>query len=91
MDFAQNVANDTFLPLGGCLISIFAAYAWKKHNLSAEISQGYPGYEGSFVQKYLNFAITIICPLILGTMFIMTLFNTFFGINLGAAILDLLM
>lgn len=89
MDFAQNVANDTFLPLGGCMISIFAAYVWKKENLNEEISMGYPGFIGSFVQKYINFAITILCPLVLGTMFLLTLLDTFFGINVGSAILAL--
>ena len=82
MDFAQNVANDTFLPLGGCLISIFAAYVWKTKNLNEEIAKGYPGYMGSFVQKYLNFAVTILCPVVLGTMFLLTFLQTFFGINL---------
>jgi len=89
MGFAQNVANDTFLPLGGCLISIFAAYVWKKHNLNEEIGQGFKGYEGSLVQKYISFAITILSPVILGTLFILTLFQTFFGINLGALLLEL--
>ena len=87
MTFVGHVANDTFLPLGGCLISIFAAYAWKKHNLSDEIAQGYPNYKGSFVEMYINFAITILCPLILGIIFILTLFQTFFGINLGDLIM----
>ncbi|WP_421879635.1 sodium-dependent transporter [Marinoscillum sp.] len=82
MDFAQNVANDTFLPLGGCLISIFAAYAWKTKNLNEEIAKGYPGYMGSFVQKYLNFAVTILCPIVLGTMFLLTFLQTFFGVSL---------
>ncbi len=82
MDFAQNVANDTFLPLGGCMISIFAAYFWKKKNLNEEIAQGYPGYMGSFVQKYLNFAISILCPAVLGTIFLLTFLQTFLGITL---------
>lgn len=86
MDFAQNVANDTFLPLGGCMISIFAAYVWKKENLADEISNGYEGFKGSFVQKYINFAITVLCPIVLGTMFLLTLLETFFGINLAEAL-----
>lgn len=89
MDFAQNVANDTLLPLGGCLISIFAAYIWKTKNLNKEIEAGFPTFAGSFVEKYLNFAITILCPLVLGIMFILTLFQTFFGIHIGKMILDL--
>ncbi|MFY0605264.1 MAG: sodium-dependent transporter [Cyclobacteriaceae bacterium] len=83
MDFAQNVANDTFLPLGGCLISIFAAYAWKSKNLNEEIAKGYPNYMGSFVQKYLNFAVLYLCPFVLGTMFFLTLLQTFFGIDVA--------
>ncbi|MTI19598.1 sodium-dependent transporter, partial [Fulvivirga sp. RKSG066] len=76
MTFIGHVANDTFLPLGGFLIVSFAAYVWKKENLNAEISQGFESYEGSFVQKYINFAITFICPTILGVLFILTLFQT---------------
>ncbi|MFT7196281.1 MAG: NSS family neurotransmitter:Na+ symporter [Marinoscillum sp.] len=90
MDLAQNIANDSFLPLGGCLISIFAAYAWKTQNLNAEIAKGYPNYEGSFVQKYLTFAILYLCPIVLGTMFILTVSQTFFGVNLGKMIINLL-
>ena len=82
MDFVGNVANDTLLPLGGCLISIFAAYAWKTKNLNEEIAIGYPGYKGSFVETYLNFAIMFLCPLVLGTMFLLTFLQTFFGVEL---------
>lgn len=82
MDFAQNVANDTFLPLGGCLISIFAAYLWKTKNLNKEIAEGYPNYKGSLVEKYITLAVTLICPLILGTLFLLIFLQTFFGINL---------
>ncbi len=82
MSFVGHVANDTFLPLGGFLISIFAAYVWKKANLSEEISQGYPDYKGSFVEKYINFAISYLCPTILGGLFVLTVLSRFFGINL---------
>ena len=82
MSFAGHVANDTLLPLGGCLISIFAAYAWKKHNLIEEISQGAPNFKGSIVAKYIDFAISYLCPAILGTLFILTVLSRFFGITL---------
>jgi len=82
MTFVENIASDTFLPLGGFMIVSFAAFIWKKHNLNEEIAQGYDGYMGSFVQKYINFAITFICPLILGVLFLLTLLQTFFGISL---------
>jgi len=83
MTFIGHVANDTFLPLGGCLIVIFAAFVWKKENLSNEISSGFEGYKGSFLEKYINFAITVFCPIVLGIMFITTVLSKFFNINLG--------
>lgn len=82
MSFVGHIANDTFLPLGGFLISVFAAYIWKKANLSEEISQGYPSYEGSFVEKYINFTISYLCPFILGSLFVLTVLSRFLGITL---------
>ncbi|MDX1629513.1 MAG: sodium-dependent transporter [Fulvivirga sp.] len=90
MTFVENIASDTFLPLGGFLIVSFAAYIWRKENLNEEISIGYEGFKGSFVQKYINFAITFVCPAILGILFLLTLLQTFFGISLGEKILNLL-
>jgi NSS family neurotransmitter:Na+ symporter len=83
MTFVGHVANDTLLPLGGCMIVIFAAYVWKKENLNAEIAVGYPN-RNKFVENYINFAVTYLCPIILGCMFILTVLNRFFGINLFA-------
>ena len=52
----------------------------EKENLSEEISKGNPEYKGSSVEKYINISISYICPLILGTIFIVTFLNKFFGI-----------
>jgi NSS family neurotransmitter:Na+ symporter len=76
------IANDTLLPLGGCMISFFAAHVWKKHNLDDELAEGAPGYKGSFVQKYLNFAISYLAPIVLGALFILTVLFKFFGISI---------
>ena len=76
------IANDTLLPLGGCMISFFAAHVWKKHNLDDELAQGAPSYKGSFVQKYLNFAISYLAPIVLGALFILTVLFKFFGISI---------
>ncbi len=81
LSFVGALANDTILPLGGCMIAFFAAHIWKKHNLDEELSQGAPGYEGSFVQKYLNFAIGYFAPVVLAVMFILTVLFKFFGIQ----------
>lgn len=82
MSFAQHVANDTLLPLGGFLISVFAAYAWKKHNLIEEISQGNDSFKGSLIAKFVDIAISFVCPAILGILFVLTVLSRFFGITL---------
>uniref|UniRef100_UPI00404714E9 sodium-dependent transporter n=2 Tax=Roseivirga sp. TaxID=1964215 RepID=UPI00404714E9 len=82
LSFIANVANDTLLPLGGCLIVFFAAHVWKKHNLDEELSHGAPNYKGSILQKYLNFAVGYLAPAVLGFIFILTVLKTYFGINI---------
>lgn len=82
LSFVGHVANDTLLPLGGCLIAFFAGHVWKKANLDEELAKGAPGYKGSFIQKYLNFAVSYLAPIVLGTLFVLTVLGTFFGINL---------
>lgn len=82
MDLIENIASDTFLPLGGFFITVFGAYIWKKHNLDEEIMQGFPGYKGSLVKKYLDVTLLFICPVILGIIFILTVAQKFFGIDL---------
>ena len=80
MQFIIDVSNDTLLPFGGFLITMYVSFVWKKRNLSDEISKGNPNYKGSLVEKYINFSITYICPLILGSIFLLTFLNKFFGI-----------
>ncbi|MEP0984976.1 sodium-dependent transporter [Ekhidna sp.] len=74
--------TDVLLMFGGFLIVTFAAYVWKKESLADEISQGYPGFNDSIIKKLLNFCISYLCPLVLGILFIVVVFNNFFGINL---------
>ena len=80
MQFIIDVSNDTLLPFGGFLITMYVAYVWKKKNLTDEISKGNPTYKGSLMEKYINFSVTFICPLILGSIFLLTFLNKFFGI-----------
>ena len=80
MDFVGHVSNDTLLPLGGFLIVLFAAYVWKKNNLNEEIETGHPGFKGTFIEKYIDFAISYLCPFVLGAIFLLTILSRFFGI-----------
>lgn len=82
LSFIASIANDSMLPLGGCLIAFFGAHVWKKHNLDEELAQGSPGYKGSFVQKYMNFAVSYLAPVVLGVLFVLTFLFKFFGISI---------
>jgi neurotransmitter:Na+ symporter, NSS family len=82
MTLVSDIANDSLLPLGGCLISFFGAYVWKKHKLNEEIAQGYPNYHGSFVEKFINLMVSYFCPIVLGIIFVLTVLDRFFGIAL---------
>jgi len=82
MDFVSLIANDSFLPLGGFLISVFTAYVWKKENFNMEMANGDEAIRGSWLQSYVDFAIGYICPLLLGSIFIITVLDNFLGIKI---------
>ncbi len=81
LDFVQHIGSDTMLPLGGFLMTIFAAYVWKKQNLNKEIEMGHPGFKGSFIEKFIDIMISYVCPVILGSIFVLTVLNRFFGVD----------
>jgi NSS family neurotransmitter:Na+ symporter len=82
MDFVGLIASDTFLPLGGFLIAVFTAYVWKKENFNAEMASGDEEIRGSWLQSYVDFAIGYICPILLGSIFIVTVLDNFLGIKI---------
>ena len=79
MSFFGNIA-DVLLLLGGSLIVFFAAHVWKTQNLNKELSEGYPEYEGSVIQKFLNFTISYLCQFILAVLFVLVVLSNFFGV-----------
>ncbi|MEQ9582795.1 MAG: hypothetical protein RIM68_11655, partial [Arenibacter sp.] len=83
LDLIEDIFSNIGLPLGGFMLSLFVAFKWKTKRLSEEIAQGNPGYEGSFIQKLVNFSITVICPIILGTIFLITMLTKFLGLDLA--------
>ncbi|MCH8019821.1 sodium-dependent transporter [candidate division KSB1 bacterium] len=82
MAMVVDVANSSLLPLGGCLISFFTAYIWKKENLNQELRIGNETFEGSFIEKYIGVAVCYLCPFILGVLFILTVLDLYFGIKI---------
>ncbi len=82
MDLVALIASDTFLPLGGFLISVFTAYVWKKENFNLELANGDESIKGSWLQSYVDFAISYICPLLLGIIFIITVLDNFLNVKI---------
>ena len=82
LDVVFDIFSDVGLPLGGFLMSIFIATKWKLHNFHKELESGNPSYKGSFMQKYLSFAISYFAPVFLGLMFIITVLQKFFGVSI---------
>jgi NSS family neurotransmitter:Na+ symporter len=81
-DFLSFVSDmcDLSLTIGGCILCLFIRYRWKIANMNDELSIGNPTFVGSFVQKYINFMITWICPVLLGLLSILIIYDKFVGL-----------
>ncbi len=82
MSFVALIASDTFLPLGGFMIAVFTAYIWKKENFNKELDEAKNPTEAAWLKSYVNFAISYICPILLGTIFIITVLDNFFNVKI---------
>lgn len=81
MDFVSDIASNTMLPFGGLMLSIFAIYVWKRRKLFRELSHGNPTLPSSFLAKYISFTLQYVVPPVLGTIFIVTILEIFFGVK----------
>ncbi|WNJ20771.1 sodium-dependent transporter [Pontibacter sp. G13] len=82
LDLINDVFSDTFLPLGGLILSLFLAYRWNLADMAKEIEQGNEGYIGSALNKYLDISIRFICPIILGGITLVTILEKFLSIQI---------
>ena len=83
MSFTALIASDSFLPLGGLLIAVFVAYVWRLQDFNQELAIEGAGQLSRWLQRYVNFALCYICPVILGLMFVVTMADNFFGLALS--------
>jgi len=81
-DLVYDVFYDTILPLNGFIVCLFVIYRWKSANLNKELMVGDDSFEGSFTQKYVNFALKTFIPVVLFFVFINTVLLKFFSISL---------
>jgi len=88
LDFVSEVFSDISLPLGGCLMTYFIATRWGTKNMSEELSQGNPRYKGSFYERYINFTIRYVCPVLLGLFSILIIIDKFVGLDKLSRFID---
>lgn len=81
-DVTIDIFYDTILPLNGFFICLLVIYRWKKANLDAELELGDEGYKGSLLERYVNFSLKTIIPVILLLIFINTVALKYFGVSL---------
>lgn len=88
-DFLSFVSDlcDIMLITGGCLMCLFIRYKWKINNMNEELEIGNTGYVQSWLSKYLTFAITWVCPILLGILSVLVITDKYFGLEwlFGAA------
>jgi len=78
-DIIIDIFYDTILPLNGLLVCLFVSYRWKKKSFNQEVSIGSDGFEGSFLQKYVNFSLGTFIPFVLLVIFLNTVADKFFA------------
>jgi NSS family neurotransmitter:Na+ symporter len=81
-DIIMDLFYDTVLPLNGLLVCLFVSYRWKTHSLNHELSVGNDGFEGSLMQKYINFSLGTFIPIVLLAIFLNTVAQKYFAISL---------
>jgi NSS family neurotransmitter:Na+ symporter len=82
-DFLSFISDlcDIALVTGGCLMCYFIRFKWRVNNLHTELSIGNASYAGSFLQSYVDIAITWICPIILTILSILVILDKFVGLE----------
>lgn len=76
LDFYDFVANAIFLPLGGILTAVFAAFIWKTKNALQEINEP----KGSFsFGNWYGTLVGVIIPVVVGIIMIAGLYKQFVG------------
>ncbi len=82
-DFLSFVSDmcDISLTVGACLMCFFIRNKWKMENFNAELVIGNSSYAGSLVQKYVNFAIMWVCPILLSILSVLVITDKFFGLE----------
>ena len=80
-DVVIDVFYDTVLPLNGLLVCLFVIYRWKKHNFHQEMEVSDEAYQGTMVERYVDFSLSTFIPVILFLVFVNTVALKYFGVS----------
>lgn len=78
-DVVYDVFYETILPLVGFTVAIFCAYRWKMSGLKSELVVGDDSFSGSLLEKYINFSLGTVIPVVLMLVFISTVSTLYFA------------
>lgn len=78
-DLVSDVFYETILPFVGFTVCIFCAYRWKVSGLKSELVKGDESYVGSNLEKYINFSLGTVIPVVLLLVFISTVAQIYFA------------
>lgn len=78
-DLVSDVFYETILPFVGFTVCLFCAYRWKVSGLKEELVTGDPGFDGSLLEKYMNFSLGTVIPAVLLIVFISTVSQIYFA------------
>jgi len=78
IDRLSLIFNDIGLPLGGLMICLFLGWFWKTENALLEIKEGFDTFDSSKFRILWPIFIKYICPALIGIVFSITIYNTFF-------------
>jgi neurotransmitter:Na+ symporter, NSS family len=82
LDVISDLFSEVGLVFGGFMLTLFITFKWKTKKLTKELSEGSNGYSKSILKTLINFSITLLSPILLGVIFVITVLQKFFGVSL---------
>ena len=78
-DLIADVFYETILPFVGFMVCIFCVYQWKLSGLKEELAVGDHKYSGSLLDRYIDFSLGTMIPVVLLIVFFSTVNQIYIG------------
>ncbi len=83
-DLIADTFSEVILPLVGFLVCTFCAWRWRQAGFTGELSVGHESFRGSWTDRYINFSLRTFVPVVLLFVFINSVAEKYFAVNLLA-------